>query len=175
MNHHCVYALLFWLVLSPFPAAQPCKVPCESNIYRGLRDMGVDPHHLELIHPAADNHAIFVKDKDGAIWELVHTPGWSQDQAVFIDKIFHGKSTDMSFRHVGRPSMQCTRHNTPDGIVWELDYDKWEPSKLSNLTAHFFLEVLPHALLHTATSQTDIQHMLDRQERQEGHVLLSRR
>jgi len=137
----CVF--LLFIFLSPLPAAQG-KVPCD----RGLRDMGVNTDRLKLVRTVPDNHAIFITDKDNLIWDLVHTPGWSPDRAINIDRAFHG----------GRPSLHCTRHNTLEGVTWELDYDKWEPTATPlNLAAHAFLEVLPHLLFHTATSQSQLK------------------
>lgn len=79
-----------------------------------------------------------------------------------VSKLFHGSKE--SYRQIAKPSLHFTYYAETD--IWKVHFDKWCPRFTAPLTiaAHFSMEVLPHILFGSQTSQIAIQKMLKRKE-----------
>ncbi len=116
----------------------------------------------EVLDVEVENgHANLVSiDGSDAVGEYIAAnPEAFRRELGFISFLYHG--TGETYRQVATPSLHFVK--AKDG-TWSVHFDKWCPRlrRPATIVAHCLLEVIPHGVLGTKTSQIGIMKMLAR-------------
>jgi hypothetical protein len=89
---------------------------------------------------------------------ITEYPEQFRRQAPFLSRWYHNSSE--SYRVISHPSLHLSW--SPDLGLWEAHMDEWCPrlAHPSSVFKHVFLEILPHIVLRSSTSQVAIARSL---------------
>jgi hypothetical protein len=131
------------------------------NIIRGITRIGLGDK-VDVVQGGRGWLVKSLSSKDEIANYIKENPRSFRKEFGAISYMFHG--TSEGYRQIAHPSMHFVYYKRIQ--TWSVHFDIWCPlvKKPLTIAKHVGLEVIPHAIFRTRTSQSKIKNLLDKQD-----------